>query len=149
MPNGPDITVLKRCISKRQHHRLDRTRKTVQIVRHRTFLPVPAGALDGTRLEYRPKRPQVNPLLHDVSRIWKLQLPLAGIRLPGHAAKLVGSFERSGKMQILPGLVEPPVSCRRQAQKTKSSGVTGAKAMVEPDGIEPTTSCLQSRRSPN
>jgi hypothetical protein len=25
----------------------------------------------------------------------------------------------------------------------------GLKAMVEPDGIEPTTSCLQSRRSPN
>ena len=45
--------------------------KRCKLSRHRTFLPVPAGALDGTRLEYRPKRPQVNPLLHDVSRNWK------------------------------------------------------------------------------
>jgi hypothetical protein len=26
---------------------------------------------------------------------------------------------------------------------------TGVRDLVEPDGIEPTTSCLQSRRSPN
>ena len=29
------------------------------------------------------------------------------------------------------------------------STVTPRKGLVEPDGIEPTTSCLQSRRSPN
>ena len=30
-----------------------------------------------------------------------------------------------------------------------STPVSGKESMVEPDGIEPTTSCLQSRRSPS
>ena len=31
----------------------------------------------------------------------------------------------------------------------RATGVQRSKPLVEPDGIEPTTSCLQSRRSPN
>ena len=34
-------------------------------------------------------------------------------------------------------------------RRGKTSFGRAAPAVVEPDGIEPTTSCLQSRRSPN
>jgi hypothetical protein len=36
-----------------------------------------------------------------------------------------------------------------EKRKPGSRFLETAKRVVEPDGIEPTTSCLQSRRSPN
>ena len=46
--------------------------------------------------------------------------------------------------------VEPPAFRRLRVEPTGSSPtVRPNSVMVEPDGIEPTTSCLQSTRSPN
>ena len=38
---------------------------------------------------------------------------------------------------------------RRPFPRRSVSALEGSQHLVEPDGIEPTTSCLQSRRSPN
>ena len=52
---------------------------------------------------------------------------------------------------------KPPASCapnNKASQSSRPSDRAGScwiviAGLVEPDGIEPTTSCLQSRRSPN
>ena len=47
---------------------------------------------------------------------------------------------------------DPKIPCVRQDETEAvllSDHVEGAEVMVEPDGVEPTTSCLQSRRSTN
>ena len=41
------------------------------------------------------------------------------------------------------------VSRQAMAPQSPGAGPQTARVLVEPDGIEPTTSCLQSRRSPN
>ena len=40
-------------------------------------------------------------------------------------------------------------SCTERCSHTRANFSKQARELVEPDGIEPTTSCLQSRRSPN
>ena len=44
--------------------------------------------------------------------------------------------------------IEPDPIARAQSPKAGSRRSAGTM-LVEPDGIEPTTSCVQSRRSPN
>ena len=44
---------------------------------------------------------------------------------------------------------EPANSLSGQTRHTRSTPHHAGEHLVEPDGIEPTTSCLQSRRSPN
>ena len=45
--------------------------------------------------------------------------------------------------------VNAKIISRKTAQCGELSSLSRHQGLVEPDGIEPTTSCLQSRRSPN
>ena len=47
-------------------------------------------------------------------------------------------------------LNNPRFDCsKRETCVMDAAGAPGSGGLVEPDGIEPTTSCLQSTRSPN
>jgi hypothetical protein len=62
-----------------------------------------------------------------------------------HLARTLGAIS-SSRCQISRG-GEEPIS--RSIAAKRITSWTNSNPLVEPDGIEPTTSCLQSRRSPN
>ena len=65
----------------------------------------------------------------------------------GHEFKITDEYrtQLAARLRSFGATARQPSRYRRPA-KTKRRQ---ARSLVEPDGIEPTTSCLQSRRSPN
>jgi hypothetical protein len=104
------------------------------------------GGLKDSPSTCRHRRHSNKPSLHDVRK---------QLRPPGSKRNLVPrnfDYRRSCRGT---GWSSQPVRPRRQRREdgqspiTKSGDTTSEARVVEPDGIEPTTSCLQSRRSPN
>ena len=60
-------------------------------------------------------------------------------------------FTMSNNPQARPGQAtpKPDPEARKTSHQTAPAGHARQTRMVEPDGIEPTTSCLQSTRSPS
>jgi hypothetical protein len=100
-----------------------------------------------------PGRPDVDQKdLARTSRSEPLCLPNTSDQRRGHA--LAGRRTMSGLSDMFPlhDVKHSPATLRPQANCSFDSGrVPRAppRLLVEPDGIEPTTSCLQSTRSPN
>lgn len=75
-------------------------------------------------------------------------------RLPRQITPLAGYEVRTNLLFTMSNRTGGELDARRKLLKrmTFATGFTSllnTKVMVEPDGIEPTTSCLQSRRSPS
>lgn len=75
-------------------------------------------------------------------------------RLPRQITSLAGYEVRTNLLFTMSNRTGGELDARRKLLKrmTFATGFTSllnTKVMVEPDGIEPTTSCLQSRRSPS
>ena len=60
-----------------------------------------------------------------------------------------GQIKKLGFLTRMSGSVRRSAGRRRRRSCVGLNGASPAQALVEPDGIEPTTSCLQSTRSPN
>lgn len=58
-------------------------------------------------------------------------------------------FEQIFSLRCQTEQAESRCSPQTLKRMTFSTSLLNTKVMVEPDGIEPTTSCLQSRRSPS
>ena len=100
-----------------------------------------------------PERPDVDQKdLARTSRSEPLCLPNTSDQRRGHA--LAGRRTMSGLSDMFPlhDVKHPPATLTAASELLIDSGhVPRAppRLLVEPDGIEPTTSCLQSTRSPN
>lgn len=75
-------------------------------------------------------------------------------RLPRQITPLAGYEVRTNLLFTMSNRTggEPrssPQTLKRMTFATGFTSLLNTKVMVEPDGIEPTTSCLQSRRSPS
>ena len=83
-------------------------------------------------------------------------LPLHNVRDPKTKRTAEDRHPRRGHSAFftpsafaLDKLIDRTGKDRSAITRSTSDETLGPKALVEPDGIEPTTSCLQSTRSPN
>ena len=85
-----------------------------------------------------------------LTRIHVLPVFLPGVRVKRDSGASLYNVERSASFSFAGNASKLCLFALATECVFGGSVITGAiKRMVEPDGIEPTTSCLQSRRSPS
>ena len=83
-----------------------------------------------------------------LTRIHVLSLFLPGVRVKRDKEASLYDVERSGRGAFA-GTTQPNLLFSRATYVSVVLVDCPFQVLVEPDGIEPTTSCLQSRRSPS